>query len=199
MANTTYICLFDLRAYDERIVPALGLYRDEYNPEGVVRLLRDVAGMLPELRREPERIPLGEEDYEHWIVALEPDAGYKPSEQTMKDVQEMLVPELCVPHGLGFNPMQNMEKLGPWLSERSKWFAGLEDGSEELEGGELEFTFGSDNLIASQQQIEKSLEEMRGIAPPAGPLSRDFENLRKLVEKAKSEPAYTLLRTSLSR
>jgi hypothetical protein len=202
MATTTYICLFDLQTYYDRVVPPLALYRDEYNPKGVVRLLREVAGILPELRREPGRILLDEDDYQHWVVSLEPDAGHKPSEQTMKDVAEMVIPPLCIPHGLGFNPMQDTDKFAPWLSERSKWFAALEDGSEELAGEELEFTFGSGSLIATRQQIGQFLDEIRGIPAPDGQwssLSRDFENLRKLVEKAKSEPAYTLLRTSLSR
>ena len=157
--------------------------------------------MLPELRREPERVLPSEQDYNHWVSALEPDKGYKPSEQTMKDVAEMLVPELCVPHGLGINPMQETDRLGPWLVKRSKWFAAVEDGSEELAGDELEFTFGSANLVASRQQVEKFGDEIGGIAPPAGQwsgLAEGFENLRKLVEKAKSEAAYTLLRTSLT-
>jgi hypothetical protein len=202
MRASTYICLFDLRPYDQRVAPALRLYARQYDPKAVVALLRDVIGLLPVLRREPERMLLGDEDYQHWIDSLQPDAGNKPSEQTMREVADMLIPPLCVPHGLGLNPMQETDKLAPWLTERSDWFADLENGGEELAGGRLEFTFGSSSLIATRPQIRQFLDEIRGIPPPDGKwssLSRDFENLRQLLEKADSEPAWTLLRTSLSR
>ena len=163
-------------------------------------LLREVIRLLPVLRREPQRILLGDEDYQHWIVSLEPDAGYKPSEQTMREVADMLIPPLCIPHGLGLNPMQETDKFVPWLTDRSEWFADLENGGEELAGGRMEFTFGSGSLIATKQQIRQFLDEICGIPPPDstwGSLSRDFDNLRRLLEKADSEPAFTLLRTSV--
>jgi hypothetical protein len=200
MRATTYVCLFDLRPYDGRVAPALRLYARQYDPKAVVALLRDVIRLLPGLRQEPRRILLGDEDYQHWIVSLEPDAGHKPSEETMRELADMLIPPLCIPHGLGLNPMQATDMLAPWLTERSEWFADLEKGGEELAGGRLEFTFGSGSRIATRQQIGQFLDEIRGIAPPGGTpdsLSRDFDNLRKLLEKANSEPAFTLLRTAV--
>ena len=201
MRKTTYICLFDLRPYDQRVAPALRAYARKYDPKPVVALLHQVVELVPVLSKEPGRILLGAEDYQHWIDSLEPDAGYKPSEQTMREVADMLIPPLCVPHGLGLNPMQDTDKFVPWLTDRSDWFADLENGGEELSGGRLEFTFGTGALIATKQQIQQFVDEIRGIPPPEGEfaaLAGDLDNLKKLLEKAKSEAAYTLLRTSLA-
>src|SRR3954449_6324848 len=103
-----YICLFDLRPYDKQVAPALRQYVKDYDPRGVVALLRAVQKLLPELKKEPSRPLLNEEDYEHWIDSLGPDAGNKPSEQTVRELSSMLVQPLCVPHSTGFNSMQDL-------------------------------------------------------------------------------------------
>jgi len=164
--KVTYICLFDLRPYDQRVAPALRAYARQFDPKPVVALLHQVVDLVPALKKEPGRVLLGAEDYQHWIDSLEPDAGYKPSEQTLREVADMLIPALCVPHGLGFNTMQATDRLAPWLSGRSEWFADLENGGEELSGGRLEFTFGSGALVATRQQIAQFLDEIRAIPAP---------------------------------
>ena len=108
----------------------------------------------------------------------------------------MLIQNVCLPHGQGFSPMQEIERFVPYLSERSDWFADLEDGGEELAGGRLEFTFGSGSLIATRQQIHQFLEEITRVPPPEGQLGVDYQNLRKMLAAADSNPNYTLLKTS---
>jgi hypothetical protein len=157
--------------------------------------------LIPELKKEPSRPLLSPEDYEHWIVSIEPDAGNKPSEQTVRDLSGLLVQPLCVPHSTGFNPMQDLGPLDDWLSERSEWFADLMDGGEELAGGRLEFSFGSGSLVATRQQIAQFLEEVRGVAAPepaGSELANDYKNLRKLLEAASSNENYTVLKTAVS-
>src|SRR5579859_6906176 len=95
----TFICLFDLRPYDRQVAPALRRYAHDYDPGAVVALLNRVRELLPELKREPSRPLLAQEDYEHWIVSIAPDAGYKPSEQTVRELCDLIVQPLCVPHG----------------------------------------------------------------------------------------------------
>jgi hypothetical protein len=199
--DKTYICLFDLRPYDNQVAPALRQYVREYNPHGVVSLLHSVRELLPELKKDASRPLLNQEDYEHWIVSIEPDAGNKPSDQTVRDLCGLLVQPLCVPRSTGFNPMQDMGPLDAWLSERSEWFADLMDGGEELAGGRLEFSFGSGSLVATRQQISQFLAEVRGVAAPepsGSELWNDYQNLRKMLEAASSNENYTLLKTALS-
>jgi hypothetical protein len=196
-----YICLFDLRPYDRQVAPALRQYVRDYDPRGVVALLKAVRELLPELKQDASRPLLNQEDYEHWIVSIEPDAGNKPSEQTVRDLCGLLVQPLCVPRSTGFNPMQEMGPLAPWLSERSEWFADLMDGGEELAGGRLEFSFGSGSLVATRQQISQFLAEVRGVSAPEPAESdiwKDYQNLRKLLEAASSNENCTLLKTALS-
>ena len=196
----TYICLFDLRPYDKQVAPALRRYVRDYDPQGVVSLLEKVRELLPELKREPSRPLLEQEDYEHWIVSLVPDAGNKPSEQTVRDLCGLLVQPLCVPRGTGFSPMQDLGPLTPWLSERSEWFADLMDGGEELAGGRLEFSFGSGSLVATRQQIARFLDETRRVTPPEGVdggLMSDYQNLQKLLVAANADVNHTVLKTGI--
>jgi hypothetical protein len=187
LAHRTYICLFDLPAYDKRVAPALRRYQTQYDPAVVVALLRDISKTLP-----------GQDDCQHWIDAIEPDAGHKPSDQTIHELAGMLIQNVCFPHGLGVSPMQEIERFVPYLSERSEWFADLEEDGEELAGGRLEFTFGSGSLIATREQIHQFLEEVRRVPPPPGQLAVDYGNLRKLLTVADTKPDYTLLKTSLA-
>ena len=55
MPKHTWICLFDLAAYDTKAAPALRAYAHRYDPAGVVELLREIMRILPDLQREPER------------------------------------------------------------------------------------------------------------------------------------------------
>ena len=77
----------------------------------------------------------------------------------------------------------------PSLSDRSEWFADLMDGGEELAGGRLEFTVGSQSLIATRQQIRQFLGEV--------PDEPDYRNLRLLLKAADSNENYTLLKTAV--
>ncbi len=194
----TYICLFDLPPYDRMVAPALRQYAREFDPRGVVELLREVRGLLPELRKEAERPLPAQDDCEHWIDSIGPDAGYKPSEQTMRELCGLLIQPLCVPHGTGCNPMQEVGRFEPWLTSRSEWFADLMDGGEELAGGRLEFSFGSGALVATREQIAQFLAEVEGVPTPEGELRKDYENLRKLLETAAGNRNYTLLKTALT-
>jgi hypothetical protein len=151
--------------------------------------MRDIAKILPTLRKDPGRPVPDDDDCKHWIDSLGPDAGYKPSEQTIREVADMLIECLCLPRGLGFNPMQDLDKLVPSLSDRSEWFADLMDGGEELAGGRLEFTLGSQALIATRQQIRQFLDEARGAEIQGELLS--------LLTAANANPDYTLLKTSV--
>ncbi|HVW84783.1 MAG TPA: hypothetical protein VHB50_08875 [Bryobacteraceae bacterium] len=180
MTVRTLICLFDLPSYDRRVAPALRRYRSDYNPDAVIVQLREV-------RRRKE---LDADDSQHWIDSLAPDAGYKPSEQTIRELANMLV------HGLCLVKLQDMAPFVPWLSEQSEWFADLMQGGEELAGGRLEFTFGSGSLIATRQQIHQFLEVIRNAQPPES-AAQDYENLRGMLESADSNPNYTLLKTTV--
>jgi hypothetical protein len=151
----------------------------------VVALLRDISKLLPD-----------QDDCQHWIDAIAPDAGNKPSPDTVHELSGMLIQNVCFPHGLGISPMQEIERFVPYLSERSDWFADLEDGGEELAGGRLEFTFGSGSLIATRQQIHQFLEEVTRVPPPEGQLGVDYGNLRKMLTASDANPNYTLLKTS---
>jgi hypothetical protein len=185
----TYLCLFDLPPYDARIAPALRLYRDKFDPSAAVKLMRDIAGILPALRKDGRpRVP-DDDDCKHWIDSLGPDAGYKPSEQTMRELADMLIECLAVPHGLGFSPIEDLDKLMPVLAEKSEWFADLMDGGEELAGGRLEFTFGSGALIATRQQIRQFLGEV--------PDEPRYVNLLKLLRAADANDRLTLLKTGV--
>lgn len=196
----TYICLFDLRPYDAEVAPALREYTHTYDPKGVVSLLGKVREMLPELKLETARPLLAQEDYEHWIDSIGPDAGYKPSAATVKDLCELLIQPLCIPRVKGFSPMQDIGPLSEWLAQRSAWFADLMDGGEELSGGRLEFSFGSGNLVATREQIHQFLEEVKGTPAPTGDQSGlvgEYNNLVKLLEAAAGDKNYTLLKTTL--
>jgi hypothetical protein len=195
-----FVCLFDLRPYDQRVAPALRRYARDYDPKGVVELLREVQALLPELKEETERPLPGAEDCEHWIDSITPDAGYKPSEQTLRELSALVVQPLCVPHGTGFNPMQEIGMFDPWLSDQSEWFADLLDGGEELSGGRLEFSFGSGSLVATRPQIRQFSAELEAVSAPDGiwsKLEHDYRNLEKLLAAAGSNESYTLLKTGL--
>jgi hypothetical protein len=185
----TYLCLFDLPSYDSRVAPALRLYLNKFDPSGVVALMRDIEAILPALRNDKRaRVP-DDDDCKHWIDSLGPDAGYKPSEQTMREVSAMLIEFLCVPHGLGFNPIEDLEALMPGLAGKSEWFADLMDGGEELAGGRLEFSFGTGSLIATREQIYQFLGEV--------PNEPEYSNLLKLLKTADKNENYTLFKTAL--
>ena len=185
----TYLCLFDLPPYDTRVAPALRLYSSKYDPARVVALMREIETLLPALHKDNRsRLP-DDDDCKHWIDSLGPDAGYKPSEQTMRELSAMLIECLCVPHGLGFNPIEDLEKLTPALAEKSEWFADLMDGGEELAGGRLEFTFGSGSLIATREQISQFLSEV--------PNEPEYANLRTLLSAADQNKNYTVLKTEV--
>jgi hypothetical protein len=178
----TYICLFDLPPYDQRVAPALRLYQNKYDPSGVVALMQDISKILPTLRKDPARPVPDDDECKHWIDSLGPDAGYKPSEQTMREVAAMLIACLCIPR------MVAIDGFAASLAERSEWFADLMDGGEELAGGRLEFTLGSGSLIATRQQIRQFLGEV--------PDEPKFQNLIGLLKAANSNENYTLLKTS---
>ncbi|HXJ39546.1 MAG TPA: hypothetical protein VNH18_09715, partial [Bryobacteraceae bacterium] len=111
-------------------------------------------------------------------------------------------PAVCLPHEAGLNPMQDADVLVPWLSERSAWFADMMDGGEELAGARLEFGFGDGRLVATREQILQFQEEIQELKPPTGSwsvIAKDFDNLRKLLERAAVVKNYTLLKTSLDR
>ncbi len=190
MPPRTLICLFDLRAYDERAAPALRAYSHDFNPALVVELLRELA-------KHPSSTENGD-DFQHWIDSIGPDAGYKPSEQTMAEICAMVIPGICVPKLPGLDPMQDIGKFVPWLSERSDWFADLMDGGEELAGGRLEFGFGTGRLVATREQIIQFRGEVEEIPAPEGAwagLAKDYTNLRGLLEQASTHADYSLLKT----
>lgn len=197
MTLRTYVCLFDLPVYDRRVAPALRLYRARFDPSGVVGLLQDISRILPELRRDPDRKVPDSDDCQHWIDAIEPDAGHKPSDATVAELAGMLIQNLCVPRGLGFNPMRDVEAFVPYLGDRSEWFADLMDGGEELAGGRLEFTFGDGSLIATRQQIQQFVEEVTRVSPPPGDAAEAYLDFRKLLAAAAANRNYTLLKTGL--
>ncbi|MDE3199273.1 MAG: hypothetical protein KGN84_23195, partial [Acidobacteriota bacterium] len=192
MAAHTYICLFDLPAYDKRVAPALREYQNRFNPSAVVALLRDIAGELQALRKDPDRQVPDSDDCQHWIDAIAPDAGYKPSADTVKELASMLIQNLCVVY------MQEIGRFVPYLTERSEWFADLMDGGEELAGGRLEFTFGSGALIATRQQIRQFLDEVNRVPPPEGNLAADYANLKRLLAEADANRNYTVLKTDVA-
>ena len=179
--SSTFICLFDLPSYDTKVAPALRRYTHDLDPSGVVALLHEAA-------RKPGH---AEEDLKHWADAIAPDAGYKPSEQTIHSLCDMLLPAFCIPR------MQEIDHFVPWLSGQSEWFADLVDGGEELAGGRLEFSFGTGSLIATRQQIHQFLEELKRATDPPDTLKPDCENLRRLLELADTNSRYTLLKTDL--
>jgi len=182
MPTHTYLCLFDLHAYDERVAPALRLYAHDYQPKAVVALLEDVI----------RRAPPGIEDYEHWKVSIEPDAGNKPSEQTLRELTGMLIRQFCLPM-----PPVQLDQFVPWLSNQSEWFADLMQGGEGLSGGSLEFPYGTGRLVATRQQIKHFEDEVTRIAPPEGDLAKEYLRLREMVARADGNASYTLLKTSL--
>jgi hypothetical protein len=188
-AVRTYLCLFDLPPYDRRVAPALRLYRNKYDPSAIVALIREISSLLPMLRKDPGRPVPDDDQCKHWADSLAPDAGYKPSEQTLRELADLLIECLCIPHGLGLNPIEDIERFVPSLSDRSEWFADLMDGGEELAGGRLEFTVGSQSLIATRQQIRQFLGEV--------PDEPDYRNLRLLLKAADSNENYTLLKTAV--
>ncbi|MDP9170579.1 MAG: hypothetical protein M3N54_08185, partial [Acidobacteriota bacterium] len=100
-----FICLFDLPPYDLKVAPALRRYARDADPAPVVALLREIMTLIPALRGDTGRIVLERQDYEHWIDSIAPDAGYKPSEQTVRELADMIVQQLCIPHGLGFKTL----------------------------------------------------------------------------------------------
>lgn len=190
MEPRTYICLFNLKAYDDVVAPALRLYTLKFDPAGVVSLLEGLAAKEPE----------GE--FKHWIDSIRPDAGYKPSPQTVQELCEMIIPPLCLPQEKGLNPMQEADVLLPWLGQHSEWFVDLMEGGEELAGGRLEFGFGTGRLVATREQILQFMDELEGLTPPEGPWEKiggDFRNLRRILERANAEKNYTLLKTTLNR
>jgi hypothetical protein len=197
VAARVYVCLFDLPAYDQHVAPALRLYRAKFDPSGVVGLLQNISRILPALRRDPDRHVPESDDCKHWIDAIEPDAGHKPSDATLAELAGMLIQNLSVPHGLGFNPMRDVEAFVPYLSDRSEWFADLMDGGEELAGGRLEFTFGDGSLIATRQQIQQFLEEVTRVEPPPGDAAAAYLDFRKLLQAAAASTNYTLLKTGV--
>ncbi len=178
----TYICLFDLPHYDRRVAPALRLYQSKYDPAAVVVLMREIAGILPALRKDPDRPVPGDDDCQHWIDSLGPDAGYKPSGQTMRELAGMLIACLCIPQ------MVAIDGFSARLARESEWFADLMDGGEELAGGRLEFTLGSGSLIATRPQIRQFLAEV--------PDEPEYAKLRRLLNAANSNENYTLLKTA---
>lgn len=185
MEARTYICLFDLKAYDDRVAPAMRRYVREFDPVDVVALLEKLEG-----------------DYKHWIDSIGPDKGFKPSDQTVRELCEILIPAVCLPKEPGLNPMQDADVLVPWLSDRSEWFADLMDGGEELAGGRLEFGFGDGRIVATREQIAQFLEEVDELKPPTGGwdwLAKDFANLHRLVQRAAAVPNYTLFKTALDK
>jgi len=183
VAERVYICLFDLNAYDKRVAPALRKYQNQYDPSAAVAELRDIAG---------KPSTLAKDDSQHWIDALAPDAGYKPSPNTVHELADILIRNLCIPQ------MQEIDSLAPYLSEHSEWFSDLMDGGEELAGGRLEFTYGSGALIATRQQVRQFLDEVNRVPPPDGKLAVEYENLRKLLKTAATNPSYTLLKTGVA-
>ena len=184
MEVRTYVCLFDLKAYDDRVAPAMRRYVREFDPAGVVALLEKLEG-----------------DYKHWIDSIGPDKGFKPTERTVQELCDILIPAVCLPKEPGLRPMQEVDTLAPWLSQYSEWFADMMEGGEELAGGRLEFGFGDGRLVATKEQIAQFLEELEEIKPPTGALSvlaKDFANLRKLLERAAAVKNYTLFRTAMA-
>lgn len=185
MEARTYVCLFDLKAYDERLAPAMRRYVKEFEPADVVKLLEKAPG-----------------DNKHWIDSIGPDRGFRPSDQTVQELCEILIPAVCLPKTGGVDPQQDAERLVPWLTERSEWFADLMDGGEELAGGRLEFGFGDGRLVATREQIEQFREEVDELKPPNGGwqvILKDFDNLKKMLEVAMAHKEYTLFKTSITR
>ena len=182
MVDPTYICLLDLSAYDKRVAPALRKYQDKFDPSAVVDQLKAIAARPSSL---------SSEDCKHWIDAIAPDAGYKPSPDTVKELAGMLIDNICVPQ------KQDIGIFVPYLTEHSDWFADLMDGGEELAGGRLEFTIGSGALYATRQQIHQFLEEVTQAPAPEGNLAEPYANLRKLLASADANPSYTILKTDI--
>lgn len=188
MEFRTFICLFDLKAYDDLVAPALRQYTRDFDPGGVVSLLEKMDQLHPE------------GDLKHWIDSIRPDKGYKPSEQTVRELCDIVIPGLCLPEEPGFTPKQDADVLLPWLGQFSEWFADLMDDGEELAGARLEFGFGTGRLVATREQIAQFAEELAGIARPEGSWEKvgaDFANLKRMVARASAEKNWTLLKTAI--
>lgn len=188
MEFRTYICLFDLKAYDDLVAPALRLYTRQFDPGGVVSLLEKMDQAHPE------------GDLKHWIDSIRPDKGYKPSEQTVRELCEIVIPGLCLPQEPGLKPQQDADVLLPWLGQFSEWFVDLMDDGEELAGARLEFGFGNGRLVATREQIAQFSEEVAEIAPPEGPwekIAGDFANLKRILARADANHDLTLLKTAI--
>lgn len=188
MESRTFICLFDLKAYDDLVAPTLRQYTRSFDPDGVVSLLEKMDQIHPE------------GDLKHWIDSIRPDKGYKPSEQTVRELCEIVIPGLCLPQEPGLTPKQDADILLPWLGQVSDWFADLMDDGEELAGARLEFGFGNGRLVATREQIAQFSEELAGLAPPEAPWDKvapDFANLKRMVARASAEKNWTLLKTAV--
>lgn len=185
MELRTFVCLFDLKPYDARVAPALRQYTRQFDPAGIVTLLEQLPG-----------------DHKHWIDSIGPDKGYKPSEQTVRELCDIIIPGACLPREANLNPMQDADALLPWLAPRSEWFSDLMDDGEELSGPRLEFGFGTGRLVATRQQIAQFQAEIADLEPPDGPwagLAPHFRNLRRILSRATDEETYTLFKTNLEK
>ncbi len=118
--------------------------------------MKDIATILPLLRKDPGRLVPDDDDCKHWIDSLGPVVAERTGDAEgggSGDQVHMSAARARV-------QSDGMDWLVP-SAPISQVVADLMDDGEELAGGRLEFTLGSGPLIATRQQIRQFLEEVK--------------------------------------
>jgi hypothetical protein len=206
-----YIHLFDLKAYNEKALPAYQAFFEQDESEPLIFLLQEIIRRLDISAALPGPTLLDKVLYEEDIGILDGSVYYAPGidygtsrsgrittrENKRIYVRDQLIHTilmaLCVPRDRGVNPEQNMTRspLIPYLYEHSEWIQDRFTSVVELRGGMLEIPEGENALeLFSEEDLQEFYEELAYVPAPDGDIEikKQFEQERnRMIESLRQQ------------
>jgi hypothetical protein len=202
MGMDVSVQLFNLKVYNEKILPAYQALLEKDDPKLLVELLKNLAqeGDSKEFYNEAIGILDGTvhyapDDYSFNLGIRETPRGAKQI-FVEDNLSSRLLLAYCVPYDKGVNPKQDMSRslLVDYLYKKSKWMKSLFTFSSTVHGASLQLTMGESSEFFTKEDLIKFKTELNKLPIPKDLQTRtEFENLHSLVKLALTDPNLALV------
>lgn len=208
-----YVHLFNLRVYEEKVLPAYRVFLEKDDTQPLITLLSECSQILDADPQLSERLLWSKKSREEDIGILSGSVyynsrgDYATSRGERKTTREdkrtfaqgllssKILQVLCVPRDKGVSPEQNMGRtpLIPYLYERSEWIKDLFTSVRQVRGGTLEFSIGECTEIFTKQDLQEFNMQLDNVQPPKDiVLRKEYDNLRALLKLTLKDEDLTL-------
>jgi hypothetical protein len=210
MGVNVSVLLFDLREYEQSILPAYQAFMQSSDTRPLIGLLQS---LLLEVRSGKRASYWSMEVYQEELDILTGKRFYSSQGKEQQEgsvtspddlrrfVEGNVAPDLvrvfCIPHEPNFKSEQSMSltALDNYLYSQSSWIEDYFTGSREVSGPMPEIKLGEWSRFFTREEIETFDAELSRMTRPVDErvLNDGFDNLRTIVHTATINPKFKLL------